>query len=500
MIPEFLLDVGRGRLENDVRPLLFAFGCWLTMVAAADAACLKDATLLSDQRDLAALRAATEAACLCAGFTGVQGQTRRDYLRCARGVTDATLAAGALRSECRRTALGVARSAVCGSGEVACGRYKPSAKRPLSCRLQPSATCEDQSRFEQDPCRAVTHCVDVIDWTATTCIDVRDDGPFAPGVRVVPFTKPSAVNPVEERVLETVIWYPAPPGSGPVDATYAAVIDAPVDASGGPYPLLVFSHANCSHPLFSTFLLPYLATHGFVVAAPPHPGNTGSDATCIRPNCDPGCEFNCGILGLADSLVERPQDVVHVLDEMLAAAEAPSSPFFGAIDPVRVGVSGFSLGGYSTYVAAAQDPRFKVAMAIAGAAFLLPPSTPGLTVPSLTMIFELDCVLGPEVVNPLIREVYGKASPPKYLVEVKNANHTPMLDACVSFSVCGFPLCGFPGSACDSPLLLTQAEAHDAVRRWVLPFLKVHLTGDTTFLRFLTSPAAPGFALESAAP
>jgi predicted dienelactone hydrolase len=311
------------------------------------------------------------------------------------------------------------------------------------------------------------------------------------------FTKQSAVNPDQVRVLETVIWYPAPPGSGPLEPTYAAAVDAPLADSAGPYPLVLFSHGTCSHPVFSTFLLAFLSSHGFVVAAPSHAGNTGFDSACAHPNCDPGCEPMCGAASLADSLVERPRDVGHVLDEMLAAGADPGSPFHGAIDSLRIGVAGHSLGGYTASVAAMQDSRFKVAAATAPAAFLLPPTAPGLAIPSLTVLFELDCVLGPLLTNPPMRDAYNKAQPPKFLVEIGNANHTAMLDSCASFSVCGFPMCGFPGSVCESPELLTQAEAHDAVRRWFLPFLKVYLAGDLSFRPFLTPPAGPGFVFDA---
>ncbi len=41
------------------------------------------------------------------------------------------------------------------------------------------------------------------------------------------------------------------------------------------------------------------------------------------------------------------------------------------------------------------------------------------------------------------------------------------------------------GDPCD--------EAHDAVLRFVLPFLKVHRAGEATWAPFLEPPARPGF-------
>src|SRR6185369_2678714 len=123
-------------------------------------------------------------------------------------------------------------------------------------------------------CAGATYCSDVVDRTASTCVDTQGFGPYVPGVRVITFTKQSAVDPGETRVLDTDIWYPAPPGSAPVDGGLDGVVDAPVDPSGGPYPVVMFSHGSCGHPNQSSFLWPLVASYGFVVVAPPHPGNT----------------------------------------------------------------------------------------------------------------------------------------------------------------------------------------------------------------------------------
>ena len=62
------------------------------------------------------------------------------------------------------------------------------------------------------------------------------------------------------------------------------------------------------------------------------------------------------------------------------------SPFFGALDPSRIGMTGHSFGGFTTYFVA-QDPRIKVAVPMAPA---VPPGANALDVPSLHMISTLD--------------------------------------------------------------------------------------------------------------
>jgi dienelactone hydrolase len=462
----------------------------LALPAAAQD-CLTGAFTLPDQRGLASLRTDTEAACPCASFV-----RRSEYQTCARDVLKAAIAAGDVRPECKRVAKAINRGAVCGSTKVACGRYKPAADMPLSCRVKDPADCEDGPAFESTPCPNETHCADVVDWTASTCVDVREDGPFGRGARVITFVKQSVTKycaggtgdcttlpygpdcrcsadddcqsascTTRDRALQTTIWYPAPPGSGPIAAAYAAVLDAPLDLTGGPYPLLMFSHGSCGYPNQSLFLTALLASHGFVVVAPPHPGNTLSDF--------PGCGSS---QALVTSFAERPQDILYVLDQMLAADLDSGSPFFGAIDETRLGMSGHSFGGLTTYLTIPLEPRFKIALPMAPAV----PGSPVLDVPSLTMLGQIDSVVN----NPAIRTAYADALSPKYLVEIANAGHFAFSDAC------------FPSPDCAPPATLTQAEAHDAVRRYALPFLKVYLTGDPTFVPFLTPPAGPGFVLQ----
>src|SRR5262249_52764512 len=98
--------------------------------------------------------------------------------------------------------------------------------------------------------------------------DPTKPGPFAVGVTNLTFTKPS-VTTGAPRPLDTVVWYPAVPGSG--TATPLGRRDATVLRRRSP--LLLFSHGLCGFPEQSVFLTAALASWGFVVAAPPHPGN-----------------------------------------------------------------------------------------------------------------------------------------------------------------------------------------------------------------------------------
>lgn len=424
--------------------------------AAAPSTCQQAPHALEDQRAIAALRVAIDTACPCSGFA-----TRREYRRCARDVLSAALDEGALRADCRATARRIIGGSTCGSDKVACGRVR-TRDGAYTCRLASAAACTDTGRSERTACTELSYCADVVDWTAGTCFDVRAFGPYAPGHRVIQYTKDSVVSPGTPRVLDTDIWYPAPPGSGPIVSATGGVADAPLDAGGGPYPLVLFSHGSCGIPRQSRFLTPLLASWGFVVVAPPHPGNTILDF----PNCNSGA-------ALVAAFSERPQDMIFVLDQILAADGDPQSPLFGAIDEERIAMTGHSFGGLTTYLVTAIEPRIDVAVPLAPAAS----TTSELPVPSLTMLGTLDTTVS----NPNGRAAYERSVSPKLLVEIENTGHYAFSDFCLQ------------ASQCNPPVTLTNEEANDAVLRWVLPFLKVHLAGESDWAPLLSPPAQPGF-------
>jgi predicted dienelactone hydrolase len=444
--------------------------CLLFAAASARAqdACLTGDSTLGDQRALDSLEAAIDTACPCGDFDARPGSSRGAYDQCARGLVEQALEAGELRTACRAEGADLYRTAVCGTNRLTCGLFDPGADEPIGCRLASTAgrSCHDHSSVEENACQDELRCADVVRWTAGTCFDVRRPGPYGAGAQVIHLVKDSVASPGQERVLDTVVWYPTTPGAGPIDPRYGAVLDAPVDRTTAPYPILMFSHGSCGYPEQSLFLTPYLATYGFVVVAPPHPGNTIREfPACGTPDAQ------------VASFLERPNDVIFALDSMLEANDDPQSPFFGVVDPQRIGMSGHSFGGLTTYLVTARDDRFRVALAFAPAVI----GMQTLEVPSLTMLGQIDSVVN----VPAIRNAYEDSLPPKYLVEVANAGHYAFSDGC------------FPSADCMPPATLTQDEAHAAVKRWILPFLEKYLTAQPGFTPFLTPPGGPGFVLRA---
>src|SRR5262249_23973075 len=92
------------------------------------------------------------------------------------------------------------------------------------------------------------------------------------GVNTLSFTKTS-VTTAAPRERDTVVWSPAAGHTG----TSEALGRRDARARAGRFPLLIFSHGTCGWPTEATYFTMALAAQGFIVAAPPHVGNTADD-------------------------------------------------------------------------------------------------------------------------------------------------------------------------------------------------------------------------------
>jgi predicted dienelactone hydrolase len=222
-------------------------------------------------------------------------------------------------------------------------------------------------------------------------------GEYAVGVRtlhlvarnqvdVLAYDAPTGTAPRRDRALTVDLWYPARPGAGAAPAVYTAsfpseppsppvsfsvpgiaVRDAPAALAGraitndapaarggstlasattsGPkpsssdgsgYPLVVVSHGYSNDPAAMTWLTENLASKGYVVAA-------------IRHN-DPAITDRTKFAG---PLLRRPLDIAFVADTLRKTLAQEH-----LIDPSRVALIGYSMGGYGvlTTAGATLDP------------------------------------------------------------------------------------------------------------------------------------------------
>lgn len=158
--------------------------------------------------------------------------------------------------------------------------------------------------------------------------DVNDVGPYQVGYREREIV-------YGERTLRLALWYPTEATSGRV-VSYLDALERPGVYENAPaleredLPVLVFSHGNTSFAEQSFFLTEFFATHGFVVAAPEHTGNTVVDiASSDR----------------AAAVVNRPQDVSATIDWLY---DADRNTLAAQLHEDAIALAGHSFGGYTT--------------------------------------------------------------------------------------------------------------------------------------------------------
>ncbi|MBW1810334.1 MAG: hypothetical protein JRJ87_19210, partial [Deltaproteobacteria bacterium] len=151
-----------------------------------------------------------------------------------------------------------------------------------------------------------------------------------------------------QRSVFTKVWYPAKKPPRSADPFFylellegQAYQDLELDKSGAPYPLVLFSHGNQGLGMQSFSLTEHLASHGFVVVAPNHEGNTIFD--------NPSDEE------VAQISLDRPLDIVYAMEQIISMNAQSENDFHAVIDLEAIGISGHSFGGYTTILLAGAD-------------------------------------------------------------------------------------------------------------------------------------------------
>lgn len=195
---------------------------------------------------------------------------------------------------------------------------------------------------------------------ATTTID--------PVAEIAPYATPGP-HPVGATTLQLAkgpsveVWYPAVEGTtgtvtydvrdfvpeaistiltGDVAATFSFPGGRDVEAAtGGPFPVVLFSHGFTGMRLQSSFLTSHLASYGMIVVAPDHPSR---DLTNV---------LGATASGDRDDAID---DLLQSLDLILAENQIEGGRFEGRVDAERVAALGHSAGG-GTILGASMDER-----------------------------------------------------------------------------------------------------------------------------------------------
>lgn len=120
---------------------------------------------------------------------------------------------------------------------------------------------------------------------------------------------------------------------------FHAQIYLPRHLSPRPAPLIVISHGLGSDPHTYAYLAEHLASHGFAVAVPEHPGSSATLLLALL-------QGRAKEVSAPQEFIDRPLDIKFLLDEL--QRRAPSDPNLkGRVDLNQVGLIGQSLGGYT---------------------------------------------------------------------------------------------------------------------------------------------------------
>jgi len=261
--------------------------------------------------------------------------------------------------------------------------------------------------------------------------DFAAPGPASVGVR-----SSSLTDSTRARTLPVEVWYPAASSgtaSNVIDfetdpdrpsALGALLEDAPEEcvaktttatrdaaAVPGAYPLILYSHCYTCTRWSAHAVIERLASHGFVVVAPDHEGDTLFDS--LAGTASP----------LDNALVDvREADIRFVLDQVLAGEALPAGITANASE---IGMLGHSIGSVTAGRVAQNDARIAAVVGLAAPMENIlygEVSMASITVPlGLLLATEDNSIL--EVGNFFIRENFSKANTPAYKIEILDAGH-----------------------------------------------------------------------------
>ncbi|HET6555297.1 MAG TPA: hypothetical protein VFG49_17355 [Dyella sp.] len=177
-------------------------------------------------------------------------------------------------------------------------------------------------------------------WLACSVALFLPTAGFASDVTGVGIAAIQIPDPVSGKLTDGEVFYPS------MEATNGTVALGPYNVAATPKapaipgakPLVILSHGNGGSDLGHHDLATYLASHGFVVATLNHLGDYFRDTSGV---------------GRIEVLAGRPIQVKSAITTLLN--DPRWKPL---IDPNRIGVAGFSAGGYTALMLAGAKPRF----------------------------------------------------------------------------------------------------------------------------------------------
>lgn len=328
-------------------------------------------------------------------------------------------------------------------------------------------------------------------------------GPTAVGVSTT-----AATDSARGRTLPIEVWYPiesSGTGSSVIDfeadpdrqAALSGLLDTAPEAcvaktttasrdaaaSAGEYPLVIYSHCYTCTRWSAHAVMERLASHGFIVVAPDHVGDTLFD----RLDGDAAL--------LSNELVDvREADIRFVLDLILAGEILPEGI---SADPDQVGMLGHSIGSVTAGRVAENDARIAAVVGLAAPMenLLYGEVSVGAIDAPLGLLVATEDNSITEAGNFFIRENFSKANTPAYKMEVVDAGHWSVTNI-AGLADFFAPGCGAADRQTNGePFTYVSVDsANGYTATFVTAFFSGHLLNEPTALELLRSNPFPSAA------
>ncbi|MBK9033222.1 MAG: alpha/beta hydrolase [Myxococcales bacterium] len=339
-------------------------------------------------------------------------------------------------------------------------------------------------------------------------LSVEAAGPYPVGTVDVTLT-----DGARARDLPTQVWFPAEAGAAaaaatgfpiaelelePNRTTYADLLAAADPAcpsrtahaargaapAPGRFPLIAISHCHECTRFSTATVAERLASHGFVVVAVDHVGNT-----LWNQQAGDGLPLD------TTTLATRVADVRLAIDAALAGTPPFPAALTAVIDPETIGVMGHSFGAVTAGMVTQAEPRIDAALALA--APMENPLLPGVHVADLGrplgFVLAVEDNSITELGNNLIRSNYDQATAGAWRAEIADAGHWSVSD--LVGVIPGFaPGCQAGTRQTDGqPFTYLDAATGRAITAaYATAFFRAYLADDAGARAYLDAPRPAG--------
>lgn len=331
-------------------------------------------------------------------------------------------------------------------------------------------------------------------------LELIGDGPYDVGIETI------TIDAETERPLTVDVWFPLADGATGDPAVYtfvtgdafesanALAVTREAIAADGPHPLVIYSHGSGGLRYIHSDYTEFLASHGYVVAAPDHTGNTAVEQ--FLETEDDGQKIAS----------DRPNDVIAVIDAMTDASLEATTGLADHVDADRIAVTGHSFGGFTTYAVVSGfeneigsslgDERVDAIIPIAPAvgsgeedSLLTDERLAAVDVPALVIVGTDDKTTP---VDPNVERAWAEtSSSPHYRLELVAAEHQSFTD------VCDYLTAAEAGQEISAPVLaVIEDNAQAGCAEGDMPIDRVQELTNTFALTFLESVFADGTMID----